>query len=113
MLLAAAGMFAACESQSITCPADPARVDITIAARSLAVGESYLAPLSVMECGGTRSVAFSGFWRSTNVQVATVDSLSGVITGIASGSTVIYAQQWSLSHPSGLGTYDSLLVTVP
>ncbi len=67
------------------CPSD-LRMGTTPVTRTLRVGEAFTATASALGCGGTEQLQESWTWRADDAAVVTVDSLSGRITGRASGS---------------------------
>jgi hypothetical protein len=98
-------------SDVVVCPADPPRVRITPDALSLAVGQSSSPRARAFVCGGTQEVAWIGRWRSADSAIARIDTLTGLVTARARGTTVVYGQWFGGPNPAG-GLYDSVLVTV-
>ena len=95
----------------ITCPADPARVKVSPTSRTMNVGEQFTPTVTAAICGGSRPTPFVGRFTATNVAVARVDSVRGVITGVSSGETYVFARYTTDGSPFG-GTRDSIRVTV-
>ncbi|QJR36980.1 hypothetical protein [Gemmatimonas groenlandica] len=95
----------------LVCPADPARVKVSPTSRTMNVGEQFTPTVTAAVCGGTQPTPFVGRFTATNVAVARVDSVRGVITGVASGETYVFARYTTDGFPLG-GTRDSIRVTV-
>jgi hypothetical protein len=72
---------------TITC--DLPTPSVNPASVTLHVGDTLRATVHWTPCGTTTSAAV--FWRSTNLTVARVDSLAGLITALAAGTTVVTA----------------------
>ncbi len=58
---------------------------------TITVGESFKPRLSLSGCGGRKQFSDQVTWRSENVAVAPVDSVTGRITGVAPGETEVRA----------------------
>lgn len=95
----------------IVCPADPARVKVSPASRTMNVGEQFTPTVTAAVCGGTQPTPFVGRFTAMNQAVARVDSVRGVITGVSSGETYVFARYTIDGSPFG-GTRDSIRVTV-
>ncbi|WP_310568646.1 hypothetical protein [Gemmatimonas sp.] len=95
----------------IACPADPARVKISPTSRTMTVGEQFTPTVTAAVCGGTQPTPFVGRFTTTNVAVARVDSVRGVITAVSSGETYVFARYTTDGFPFG-GLRDSIRVTV-
>lgn len=66
-------------------------VTVIPASASIHVGDTLRVTAEVSSCGGAPT---SGVvWRSTNAAVARVDSLAGLITALAAGTSVVTATE--------------------
>lgn len=75
------------------------------------MGEQFTPTVTAVICGGSQPTPFVGRFSTSNAAVARVDSIGGVITGIASGETYVFARYTTGGSPAG-GTRDSIRVTV-
>ncbi|HEU0300589.1 MAG TPA: Ig-like domain-containing protein [Longimicrobium sp.] len=92
--------FAACDSP--TEERDPPAIELAVATQTVMVGSTLQVSATVTETDGSASTRRIQ-WRSADVNVATVNG-SGVVTGIAGGTTTISA--------SVGGTTQSVEITV-
>ncbi|WP_309670380.1 hypothetical protein [Gemmatimonas sp.] len=95
----------------VVCPADPAQVKVSPTSRTMNMGEQFTPTVTAVICGGSQPTPFVGRFSTSNAAVARVDSIGGVITGIASGETYVFARYTTGGSPAG-GTRDSIRVTV-
>ncbi len=56
---------------------------------TLVVGESFKARVQLLSCGGRRRLSDDVVWKVEDERVATVDSVSGRVTAVAPGETVV------------------------
>lgn len=103
---------AACNTATdVVCPTDPPRVSVSPDSRTLNVGEQFRPTVTAAICGGSQQTPFVGRFSTTNALVARVDSIGGVITGVASGEAYVFARYTTDGSPFG-GTRDSIRVVV-
>lgn len=108
----AAVVLSACNNATgVVCPADPVRVKVSPTSRTMNVGEQLTLTVTAAICGGSQPTPFVGRFSTANAAVARVDSIGGVITGVASGETYVFARCTTGGSPAG-GTPDSIRVTV-
>ena len=109
---AAASCLAACSSALgnllDTGCSDELRVQVAPGDTTLAVGGHFTAHVSLTTCGGRVPVAASFTWSVQDSTVARVNSLSGVVTAIAPGSSRVVAT----ATGSSLGQFPAGTVTV-
>jgi len=85
VLLAAAS---GCREFTAACP-DDLRFRTTPSTRTLRVGEAFTASAEAFGCAGTRRLDEVWTWRAADAAVVRVDSLTGRITGVAAGRTLV------------------------
>lgn len=92
-------MFAACKSESL----GVCELSITFRTQasrtSLRVGDTTSIRASATTCDGQKEVVTSWRYSPANPTIAHVDSLSGLITALAPGSTLILARRLEIPHP--------------
>lgn len=66
---------------------------------SLRVGDTTTMRSSATTCDGHRQIMTSWRYTAANPTIARVDSVSGLITALAAGSTFINARRMEIPHP--------------
>lgn len=80
-----------CGSDAITvCPSD-LRVGVAPADTTISVGGQLSPRVTLLGCGGTKVLADSITWTSSNVAAAVVGTNTGTVIGAGQGSAVITA----------------------
>jgi hypothetical protein len=101
--VAAALLSGGCASSRIsaTCPADVhyvfAPADTTIRA-----DERFVAHATVLGCGGAEDLHQAITWHSDDSTIATIDVNTGVVTGVGTGQTNLWAK--GTDYPMVRGT---------
>ncbi len=85
-------LLASCSDDRIFVCTTELTVRVESSRQTLRVGETTTARASATTCGGTRSVSYVWRYASSDSAVARVDSVTGVIQGVAPGSTTIRAE---------------------
>ena len=89
-LCAALGLTLGCPGDKITGPA-VATVSVTFEKSEIFVGENITGTAALLDASGAALSGRSVTWSSSAPTVATVNSASGIVTGLAAGSTTITA----------------------
>jgi hypothetical protein len=81
-------LHAAACSQLETCPAHLG-IELTPTDTTIAPGDQFQAHLTLLGCGGTKTVTDSLTWTSSDVGVAVVGTRTGVVIGAQPGTALI------------------------
>jgi len=85
-------ILAACraDSQTTACT-DELRVQFAPADTAILPGAAFTASVQLATCGGAQLLTDAFIWHSEDSTIASVDSLSGLVFGVALGTTRIGA----------------------
>lgn len=87
---------ASCGSVDPNCASNP-RGEAIPTAITLSPGMPYIAAFAFSTCDGRRPVTSGIVYRSKNATVASIDSITGLITARSVGSTEVYAYSYPLN----------------
>jgi hypothetical protein len=80
-----------CSSHPIAvCPAD-LRSSVAPADTTILAGEQFTARMTLLGCGGTKVLSDTITFQSSDLNVATVGTTTGVVIGVRSGTATIHA----------------------
>lgn len=108
MVAASVLLVTACSDEALLpCPAD-IQTTVSINKASLRVGETAAATTSALICGGTKTAVYEWRYRVEDTTVARVDSISGLITARAVGSTRLFTRRVATPdfYTEGFATID-------
>ncbi len=98
-----AAVSGACTSEApVQVCTDELRVHFTPVDTTILTGEGFIASVQLATCGGAVALADAFTWHSQDASVATVDSLTGHVTGRGAGETRVTATGKSFGSVGGL-----------
>ena len=98
--------LSACIDRPPTVCTEELRIHFAPGDTSITTGESFTASVALSSCGGALRLVDTFGWRSADVAIATVDSVTGRVGGQSPGTTRIHA------NGKSYGPVGSIMVSV-